>query len=146
MAIEVLDKRYEWIEFYRKTVFPHIRGYEEKQTELANDLKKFKEEVSHNFRPDKILGENGLIIDDPNHHTEIDPFTVLALINVGTTEKRKKLHRLLLDKSFDLDLTGIAESDAQSVWFYPYKANEKNKIIVESLLIPIDALGKIPKT
>ena len=131
MAIEVLDKRYEWIEFYRKTVFPHIRGYEEKQTELANDLKKFKEEVSHNFRPDKILGENGLIIDDPNHHTEIDPFTVLALINVGTTEKRKKLHRLLLDKSFDLDLTGIAESDAQSVWFYPYKANEKNKIIVE---------------
>lgn len=131
MAIEVLDKRYEWIEFYRKTVFPHIRGYEEKQTELANDLKKFKEEVSHNFRPDKILGENGLIIDDPNHHTEIDPFTVLALINVGTTEKRKKLHRLLLDKSFDLDLKGIAESDAQSVWFYPYKANEKNKIIVE---------------
>ncbi|WP_228291815.1 McrB family protein [Acinetobacter towneri] len=131
MAIEVLDKRYEWIEFYRKTVFPHIRGYEEKQTELANDLKKFKEEVSHNFRPDKILGENGLIIDDPNHHTQIDPFTVLALINVGTTEKRKKLHRLLLDKSFDLDLTGIAESDAQSVWFYPYKANEKNKIIVE---------------
>ena len=131
MAIEVLDKKYEWIEFYRKTVFPHILGYEEKQTELANDLKKFKEEVSHNFRPDKILGENGLIIDDPNHHTEIDPFTVLALINVGTTEKRKKLHRLLLDKSFDLDLTGIAESDAQSVWFYPYKANEKNKIIVE---------------
>ncbi|QTD65534.1 AAA family ATPase [Acinetobacter towneri] len=131
VAIEVLDKRYEWIEFYRKTVFPHIRGYEEKQTELANDLKKFKEEVSHNFRPDKILGENGLIIDDPNHHTQIDPFTVLALINVGTTEKRKKLHRLLLDKSFDLDLTGIAESDAQSVWFYPYKANEKNKIIVE---------------
>lgn len=131
MAIEVLDKRYEWIEFYRKTVFPHILGYEEKQTELANDLKKFKEEVSHNFRPDKILGENGLIIDDPNHHTEIDPFTVLALINVGTTEKRKKLHRLLLDKSFDLDLKGIAESDAQSVWFYPYKANEKNKIIVE---------------
>ena len=131
MAIEVLDKKYEWIEFYRKTVFPHILGYEEKQTELANDLKKFKEEVSHNFRPDKILGENGLIIDDPNHHTEIDPFTVLALINVGTTEKRKKLHRLLLDKSFDLDLKGIAESDAQSVWFYPYKANEKNKIIVE---------------
>lgn len=131
MAIEVLDKKYEWIEFYRKTVFPHILGYEEKQTEFANDLKKFKEEVSHNFRPDKILGENGLIIDDPNHHTEIDPFTVLALINVGTTEKRKKLHRLLLDKSFDLDLTGIAESDAQSVWFYPYKANEKNKIIVE---------------
>ena len=130
MAIEVLDKKYEWIEFYRKTVFPHILGYEEKQTELANDLKKFKEEVSHNFRPDKILGENGLIIDDPNHHTEIDPFTVLALINVGTTEKRKKLHRLLLDKSFDLDLKG-AESDAQSVWFYPYKANEKNKIIVE---------------
>nr|WP_277605789.1 AAA family ATPase [Acinetobacter higginsii] len=41
------------------------------------------------------------------------------------------MHRLLLDKSFDLDLTGIAESDAQSVWFYPYKANEKNKIIVE---------------
>lgn len=131
MAIEVLDKKYEWIEFYRNTVFPHILGYEEKQTELANDLKKFKEEVSHNFRPDKILGENGLIIDDPNHHTEIDPFTVLALINVGTTEKRKKLHRLLLNKSFDLDLTGIAESDAQSVWFYPYKANEKNKIIVE---------------
>jgi hypothetical protein len=131
VAIEVLDKKYEWIEFYRKTVFPHILGYEEKQTELANDLKKFKEEVSHNFRPDKILGENGLIIDDPNHHTEIDPFTVLALINVGTTEKRKKLHRLLLDKSFDLDLKGIAESDAQSVWFYPYKANEKNKIIVE---------------
>ena len=131
MAIEVLDKKYEWIEFYRKTVFPHILEYEEKQTELANDLKKFKEEVSHNFRPDKILGENGLIIDDPNHHTEIDPFTVLALINVGTTEKRKKLHRLLLDKSFDLDLKGIAESDAQSVWFYPYKANEKNKIIVE---------------
>ena len=56
---------------------------------------------------------------------------MLALINVGTTEKRKKLHRLLLDKSFDLDLKGIAESDAQSVWFYPYKANEKNKIIVE---------------
>ena len=129
MAIEVLDKKYEWVEFYRKTVFPHILGYEEKQTELANDLKKFKEEVSHNFRPDKILGENGLIIDDPNHHTEIDPFTVLALINVGTTEKRKKLHRLLLDKSFDLDLKGIAESDAQSVWFYPYKANEKNKIM-----------------
>ena len=44
MAIEVLDKKYEWIEFYRKTVFPHILGYEEKQTELANDLKKFKEE------------------------------------------------------------------------------------------------------
>lgn len=131
MAIEVLDEKYQWVEFYRKTVFPHILEYEEKQTELANDLKKFKEEVSHNFRPDKILGENGLIIDDPNHHTEIDPFTVLALINVGTTEKRKKLHRLLLDKSFDLDLKGIAESDAQSVWFYPYKANEKNKIIVE---------------
>lgn len=33
---------------FRKTVF-HILGYEEKQTELANDLKKFKEEVSHNF-------------------------------------------------------------------------------------------------
>ena len=131
MAIEVLDKKYEWIEFYRKTVFPHILGYEEKQTELANDLKKFKEEVSHNFRPDKILGENGLIIDDPNHHTEIDPFTVLALINVGTIEKRKKLHELLLGKSLNLDLKGIAESDAQSVWFYPYKANEKNKIIVE---------------
>ena len=43
MAIEVLDKKYEWIEFYRKTVFPHILGYEEKQTELNNDLKKFKE-------------------------------------------------------------------------------------------------------
>ena len=39
MAIEVLDKKYEWIEFYRKTVFPYILGYEEKQTELANDLK-----------------------------------------------------------------------------------------------------------
>ena len=145
MAIEVLDKKYEWIEFYRKTVFPHILGYEEKQTELANDLKKFKEEVSHNFRPDKILGENGLIIDDPNHHTEIDPFTVLALINVGTTEKRKKLHRLLLDKSFDLDLKGIAESDAQSVWFYPYKANEKNKIIVERSVKIIPNLWKLFK-
>ena len=131
MATEVLDKKYEWVDFYRQTVFPHILSYEEKQTELAHDLKSFKKEVGHNFRPDKILGENGLIIDDPNHHTEIDPFTVLALINVGTTEKRKKLHRLLLDKSFDLDLKGIAESDAQSVWFYPYKANEKNKIIVE---------------
>ena len=131
MAIEVLDKKYEWVEFYRKTVFPHILRYEEKQTELAHDLKSFKKEVGHNFRPDKILGENGLIIDDPNHHTEIDPFTVLALINVGTTENRKKLHSLLLNKPIDLDLTGIAESDAQSVWFYPYKANEKNKIIVE---------------
>lgn len=131
MAIEVLDEKYQWVEFYRKTVFPHILGYEAKQTELANDLKKFKKEVSHNFRPDKILGENGLIIDDPNHHTEIDPFTVLALINVGTTKKRKKLHELLLGKSLNLDLKGIAESDAQSVWFYPYKANEKNKIIVE---------------
>lgn len=145
MAIEVLDKKYEWVEFYRKTVFPHILRYEEKQTELAHDLKSFKKEVGHNFRPDKILGENGLIIDDPNHHTEIDPFTVLALINVGTTENRKKLHSLLLNKPIDLDLTGIAESDAQSVWFYPYKANEKNKIIVERSVKIIPNLWKLFK-
>ena len=131
MAIEVLNKKYECVDFYRKTVFPHILSYEEKQIKLAQDLKNFKKAVGHNFRPDKILGENGLIIDDPNHHTEIDPFTVLALINVGTTENRKKMHSLLLNKPVDLDLTGIPESDAQSVWFYPYKANEKNKIIIE---------------
>ena len=131
MVIEVLDKKYEWVDFYRKTVFPYILSYEEKQTKLAHDLKIFKTEVGHNFRPDKILGENGSIIDDPNHHTEIDPFTVLALINVGTNENRKKLHSLLLSETIDIDLVGVAESDAQSVWFYPYKAHEKNKKIVE---------------
>ncbi len=143
MATDV--QKYEWVNFYKEIVFPYILSYEEKQIELAQDLKKFKSEVGHNFRPDKILGENGLIIDDPNHHTEIDPFTVLALINVGTTEKRKKLHRLLLDKSFDLDLTGIAESDAQSVWFYPYQANEKNKIIVERSVKTVPNLWKLFK-
>ncbi|WP_371971414.1 McrB family protein [Acinetobacter sp. AL9] len=131
MVIEVLDKKYEWVDFYRKTVFPYILSYEENQTKLAHDLKIFKTEVGHNFRPDKILGENGSIIDDPNHHTEIDPFTVLALINVGTNENRKKLHSLLLSETIDIDLVGVAESDAQSVWFYPYKAHEKNKKIVE---------------
>ncbi|MBT0887619.1 MULTISPECIES: McrB family protein [Acinetobacter] len=143
MATDV--QKYEWVNFYKEIVFPYILSYEEKQIELAQDLKKFKSEVGHNFRPDKILGENGLIIDDPNHHTEIDPFTVLALINVGTTENRKKLHSLLLNKPIDLDLTGIAESDAQSVWFYPYQANEKNKIIVERSVKIVPNLWKLFK-
>ncbi len=143
MATDV--QKYEWVNFYKEIVFPYILSYEEKQIELAQDLKKFKSEVGHNFRPDKILGENGLIIDDPNHHTEIDPFTVLALINVGTTENRKKLHSLLLNKPIDLDLTGIAESDAQSVWFYPYQANEKNKIIVERSVKTVPNLWKLFK-
>lgn len=127
-----MDQKYEWVSFYQQHLFPQILRYEEKQNELALNLKSFKEQVDHRFEPDKILDENDNIIDEPKHHTEIDPFTVLGLMNVGTQNKRSKLHSYFLSlENFDVDLTGTAESDAQSVWYYPYKFKKKGDVIHE---------------
>ena len=127
-----MDQKYEWVTLYKENLFPHILNFEEKQNELAQILKNLKKQVGHSFESDKILDENGNLIDDPRHHTEIDPFTVISLINVGTLNNRSKLHGGLLNiDDFHLDLTGCAESDAQSVWYYPYKIKKTDNEVHE---------------
>lgn len=129
--MEVVDKN-AWVNFYKNTLFSHILKFEGRQNELAQILKDLKKQVDQSFKSDKTLDENGNIIEEPKHHTEIDPFTVISLINVGTLKKRSTLHSGLLNRDdFRVDLTGCAESDAQSAWYYPYRVKQNGSDIYE---------------
>ncbi len=129
--MEVVDKN-AWVNFYKNTLFSHILKFEGKQNELAQILKDIKKQVDQSFKSDKTLDENGNIIEEPKHHTEIDPFTVISLINVGTLKNRSTLHSGLLNRDdFRVDLTGCAESDPQSAWYYPYRVKQKGSDIYE---------------
>ncbi|UHT64408.1 McrB family protein [Acinetobacter lwoffii] len=128
----------KWIRLYTEKLFPKIKEYENKQSELAIRIRDIKKSVGQDFKSDLIFDENKSIVNDEKyHHKEIDPFTVLSLLNVGTNANRLQMHNAFLELSeeegFGLeDIKNIPSSDGQRAWYYPYKVfKNKNGSIVE---------------
>lgn len=128
----------KWIRLYTEKLFPKIKEYENKQSELAIRIRDIKKSVGQDFKSDLIFDENKSIVNDEKyHHKEIDPFTVLSLLNVGTHANRLQMHNAFLELSeeegFGLeDIKNIPSSDGQRAWYYPYKVfKNKNGSIVE---------------
>lgn len=128
----------KWVRLYTEKLFPKIKEYENKQSELAIRIRDIKKSVGQDFKSDLIFDENKSIVNDEKyHHKEIDPFTVLSLLNVGTHANRLQMHNAFLELSeeegFGLeDIKNIPSSDGQRAWYYPYKVfKNKNGSIVE---------------
>ncbi|MCU4408621.1 hypothetical protein, partial [Acinetobacter junii] len=119
----------KWIRLYTEKLFPKIKEYENKQSELAIRIRDIKKSVGQDFKSDLIFDENKSIVNDEKyHHKEIDPFTVLSLLNVGTHANRLQMHNAFLELSeeegFGLeDIKNIPSSDGQRAWYYPYKVD-----------------------
>ena len=59
-----------------------------------------KKNVGQDFKSDLILDENNSIVNDEKyHHQEIDPFTVISLLNVGNSTNRLQMHNAFLGLS-----------------------------------------------
>ncbi|WP_441368285.1 McrB family protein [Acinetobacter lwoffii] len=128
----------KWVRLYTEKLFPKIEAYENQQSDLAIIIRDIKKNVGQDFKSDLILDENNSIVNDEKyHHQEIDPFTVISLLNVGNSTNRLQMHNAFLGLSeedgFEIeDMENIPSSDGQRAWYYPYKVSKiKDGSLVE---------------
>ena len=128
----------KWVRLYTEKLFPKIEEYENTQSDLAIIIRDIKKNVGQDFKSDLILDENNSIVNDEKyHHQEIDPFTVISLLNVGNSTNRLQMHNAFLGLSeedgFEIeDMENIPSSDGQRAWYYPYKVSKiKDGSLVE---------------
>ncbi len=116
--------RFTWIPFF-KELSEKLADYRDKQFVLVNILK--KSGITEGFG-DRGPGGNPMELD------EIDPFTFIAFITKfgqkklpGITKKIKSL--MNLQSEVPADFSGIPQTYAGNVWFFPFKKDRFDNAI-----------------
>lgn len=121
--------RFSWVQIY-KEIASKLLDYENRQQELIDILKEFKEEELPTIRLTDT-GKN----DKKIPLTEIDPFTFFSNWNRGITKENKiriiKIlkERLKLNSPLPQDFSGIPVVNNMQSWFFGWEKNRDTKHI-----------------
>jgi len=114
--------KFAWIPIYRR-IAEKVLEYEERQAELIDIIK----EAADQGLPMWSVTDKGP--DGPCEMSEIDPFTFIGAFNRGQKDKNRRqivalvCKRLGLAPPGDIDFKGLPVVNAQSSWFFAYKAD-----------------------
>lgn len=113
---------YTWVAAYQKIAIK-LKEYQSNHSGLIQVL----ETIGVDLLNDKDAGGKIIPLED------IDPFTFISYLNKYGDEKRIKLLNNLSDywqlNETIYDVCGVPSSNAQNVWYFPYKSDRNNNEI-----------------